>query len=142
MLKERMVVAQFCDDIRNELGNKASLMGCYTSSLQVQNFPTTLPKLCAQVKFFTPLDRPFGRFVVRVMRGDTSLGEIQFPAQPAEQQNPLPEGVKGHQAIAHIVMAPFIIESPCTICIEVETEEETIRSGNLWITATEAAPIS
>jgi hypothetical protein len=140
VLAERMVVTLFCDDIRNELGNKVSLMGCYLSSLQVQSFPTTLPKLCAQVRVLSPLERPFGKFTVRVMRGDTALGEMQFPAQ-AIASKPFPEGAQGHQAVAYIVMAPFVIESPCSIRVEVETEEETLRGGYLWISGIEPSNV-
>lgn len=35
-----------CDDIRNENGNKFSLMGVYTKSIILSSFPTILPKFC------------------------------------------------------------------------------------------------
>jgi hypothetical protein len=129
---ERFVTSQFCDDIRNEAGNKFSLMGCYTSSLQVQSFPASLPKLCAEIRMFTPLDRPWGKLAVRIMRGDTALGEVQFPAQDKTAIAPL-EGAQWFQAIAFFVMTPFVIEAPCAIRVEVETEEGILRAGSLWI---------
>jgi hypothetical protein len=48
MTAQRTVIAQFCDDVRQEIGNKFSLMGCYGSDLYVPAFPITLPKLCAR----------------------------------------------------------------------------------------------
>lgn len=36
----------YCDDVRNEVGNKVSLMGCYTSELYLNPFPQVLKKLC------------------------------------------------------------------------------------------------
>jgi hypothetical protein len=35
-----------CDDIRQELGNKISLMGIYGKEIIVPSIPFTLPKLC------------------------------------------------------------------------------------------------
>ena len=46
MTENRTVIAQFCDDFRQEIGNKFSLMGCYGTDLYVPQFPITLPKLC------------------------------------------------------------------------------------------------
>jgi hypothetical protein len=136
---ERFVTSQFCDDIRNEVGNKFSLMGCYQQSLQVKSFPASLPKLCAEIRMFTPLDRPWGKLSVRLMRGDIALGEVRFPAQEPASSTPTPEGAQWFQAIAFFVMTPFIIESPCAIRVEVETEEGILRGGSLWIEALDAA---
>jgi hypothetical protein len=60
MTGKRTVIAQFCDDVRQEIGNKFSLMGCYGTDLYVPAFPFTLPKLCAFVHVRTPRERPFG----------------------------------------------------------------------------------
>lgn len=38
--------ATFCDDIRQEAGNKLSYMGIYGTNLVVPAFPTLLPKFC------------------------------------------------------------------------------------------------
>ena len=35
MTQHRTVIAQFCDDVRQEIGNKFSLMGCYGTDLYV-----------------------------------------------------------------------------------------------------------
>ena len=35
-----------CDDIRQEIGNKISLMGVYGKDIVVPFFPFTFPKLC------------------------------------------------------------------------------------------------
>jgi hypothetical protein len=42
MTAHRSVIAQFCDDVRQEIGNKFSLMGCYGSDLYVPAFPITM----------------------------------------------------------------------------------------------------
>ncbi len=39
----------FCDDLRQEVGNKVSYMGVYQGMMFVPAFPVALPKLCAAV---------------------------------------------------------------------------------------------
>jgi len=36
----------FCDDIRQEIGNKVTLVGCYGDELYVPDFPAHIHKLC------------------------------------------------------------------------------------------------
>ena len=46
----------FCDDIRQEVGNKLSLMGVYFGDLYFPTpFPNSLPKLCASISY---MERP------------------------------------------------------------------------------------
>jgi len=47
-----------CDDIRQEVGGKTSLMGLYEAHIVVPQIPTALPKLC----FFTRFSRMDGQF--------------------------------------------------------------------------------
>lgn len=40
-----------CDDIRNEIGNKRSLIGVYSGSIIVPRLPYAFPKLCFHLAF-------------------------------------------------------------------------------------------
>lgn len=42
----RHEVTIICDDIRQEIGNKISLMGLYDDAVVVKRFPARLPKIC------------------------------------------------------------------------------------------------
>ena len=77
MTQSRTVIAQFCDDVRQEIGNKFSLMGCYGTDLYVPSFPITLPKLCVFVHVRTPREQPFRRLTLRLMRGEDVLSELE-----------------------------------------------------------------
>ncbi len=77
MTHHRTVIAQFCDDVRQEIGNKFSLMGCYGTDLYVPSFPITLPKLCVFVHVRTPREQPFRRLTLRLMRGAEVLSELE-----------------------------------------------------------------
>ena len=136
MSADRFVSIQFCDDIRQEVGGKFSLMGCYPGPIiQVQPLPSVLPKLCASIKVHTPIGRPFQRLAVRILKEDASIAELSFPVLNSAPSSGAPSGAQWSVAAAMIVMAPFAIESPCTLRIEVETEEGVLSGGSIWIQA-------
>jgi hypothetical protein len=54
MTSNRISIAKFCDDVRQEIGNKFSPMGCYGTDLYVPAFPIMLPELCAFVHVRAP----------------------------------------------------------------------------------------
>jgi len=41
----------FCDDIRNEVGNKASYMGVYGKNILIPKTPFVFPQLCAVIVY-------------------------------------------------------------------------------------------
>jgi hypothetical protein len=133
---ERFISFQFCDDIRQEIGNKFSLIGCYGGIIEVDPIPSVMPKLCALVRVHTPIERPFLKLVVRILRDDTPVAEVVFPPEAFVGESWKMLGAKGHALRAMIVMAPFAVESPCDLRIEAETEEGTLVGGKVWIRPT------
>jgi hypothetical protein len=73
------VTALYCDDIRQEVGGKNSYMGVYNSDLVVPQFPTTLPKLCAQVTLRFPLGVTAREVIVRISMNEVQLAEVTLP---------------------------------------------------------------
>lgn len=139
MADPRFVVAQFCDDIRHELGNKISLIGCYGAELIVPNLPAVLPKLCAQVKVFVPADQPLGPMTVRLRRDEEILGELL--AIPPTSPQAETDDARWHLVTALITLAPFSIEGPCALRAEAALEDgEILRSGVLRIRALAETP--
>jgi hypothetical protein len=131
---DRFVSVQFCDDIRQEVGNKFSLIGCYGDSIQVNPIPSVIPKLCASVKVYTPIGRPFAKLIVRILRGDTPIAEMLFPPEGfAESLRPSRDGAQWLLVYAMFAMTPFQVEAPCSLRVEAETEEGTVSGGTIWI---------
>lgn len=134
----RIVIAIFCDDIRYERGNKHSLMGCYSGELLVEQIPAILSKLCVQIHVGTPFERPLTQLTLRACLDDEVIGETAVPEEQLSE---------GHQAVlarahfdstlmkvnSHMVFSPFVISQPCTLRIEVETEEGIINGSRLAI---------
>jgi hypothetical protein len=67
---DRYVHALWCDDIRQELGNKPSFMGVYTGGIVVAELPVVLPRLSIFIWIVTPIDVPFKKLSVQVIRSD------------------------------------------------------------------------
>lgn len=77
MSMEPFMMAIFCDDVRQEVGNKLSYLGVYGPSLIVPAFPTTLIKLCCVLTVRLPANAPPPKSVVfRLLRDD----EVVFEA--------------------------------------------------------------
>ncbi len=132
MTAQRTVIAQFCDDVRQEIGNKFSLMGCYGTDLYVPAFPITLPKLCVFVHVRTPRERPFERLTLRLVRGGERLSELV--ANPDKlNAGETPDWARWLSMTGILAVAPFNAAAPCRLQVLAETESETLESGQFLI---------
>ncbi len=132
----RLVIAQFCDDIRHEVGSKYSLIGCYGSEMIVDKIPAVLPKLCAHVRVFTPADHPFEHLVIRAYMNDEPLAEIEMPVASvsADLHQKTTTSELGRVAfLAMIALSPLAVTEPCKVRIEAETEDGIVRGSYINI---------
>jgi hypothetical protein len=135
MTDDRFLVAQFCDDVRQEVGNKLSLMGCYAGELLVEQMPAVLGKLCVQVKVSTPRDKPFERLSVRAVFNEDVIGLLELPLEEANRQLALavePETVR-MQIGAIMTFSPFLIEREGVIRVEAECESGVVKGGRIRV---------
>ena len=63
----------FCDDVRQEAGNKLSFMGIYGPTLIVETWPTTLVKLCCVMSVRLPASATPRTVVFRLLTGKEVL---------------------------------------------------------------------
>ncbi len=89
-----------CDDVRQEVGNKVSLMGIYSKDILVNKVPVILPHLCLAI-FIEGLQTPFSK--VRVTVKTPEAEPINITSQP-------PSKLKGDNFNIVIGMAPFRIK--------------------------------
>lgn len=121
----------YCDDIRNEVGNKISLMGIYTRELTIPNAPLLLPRLCILVKVVTDIDDPLESLVVRVVK--TKDGEetelLSTGPLPIPSLTDLPardDDTTSMLMQMQFVLSPFQIEEEATLRIRATTEREEL----------------
>jgi hypothetical protein len=126
----------YCDDIREEVGNKVSFMGIYSSELTVPNAPVLLTKLCIVVKAVTDIGDPFEALNVRIVKvkgnDETELlstGPVLLPAKL-----PGPDiGLTRMAVQMNFILAPFQIDEETKLRVKAITEREELRGMTLRI---------
>lgn len=146
MTDRRIVLSQFCDDIRQELGNKYSLMGCYGDEIIIDKLPIALPKLCVQLRAVTPLERPFKRLAFRALLNDDILAEIELPQEQLDHASKkICERENATRLTYMVIMGftPLLVNEAARLRIEAETEEGVLNGGciNLRERKPEESPI-
>jgi len=123
----------FCDDIREEVGNKLSFMGVYSADMTVPVVPIILNKLCIVVRAITENSDPFESLKVSVFQGDDRIelittGQIALPdANLDSNKSPL-------QVIQlTFMLSPFQIDKETTIRVQAITEREELNSVGLIV---------
>lgn len=132
---DRFLTATYCDDIRQELGNKLSLMGCYQGELIVSRAPVALPKLCVYASVWTPKEQPFKSLIIRIVQGDdVELARIELPEAGLAEAAQIRDETATRKAVSTaIAFAPFVIEKSTSLRLVATTEEGEIIGPRLLI---------
>lgn len=131
---DRFIHAIFCDDMRQEIGNKVSFMGCYQSELFVPFVPLMLPKLCVQVTISTTVERSLKALTVRLDQGANQLAIIEVASDDfSRSMPPAPEDATRLSASVGVMLSPFTITEPGELRVVVITEEGEMLGPRLRI---------
>lgn len=132
----RFAAAIFCDDIRFELGNKATLVGLYNADMYVAELPTFIAKLCVWVSVTTPAGQPFRTLKVRIERGKDVLTEA---APPIGDMNFERTSAPTHDAqtratmVVYFNLPPMTIAEPCTFRAIAVADDVEYVAGKLHV---------
>lgn len=114
----RYATCIICDDIRQEVGGKFSLMGVYGGEMTVSPIPALLSRLCFSAQISTPRDEPFRSLEVRFEFGEQLISQITIPAEELDnlRTNALAQGddaepVERYSIAVNHGISPFVIES-------------------------------
>ena len=131
---DRFVTAIFCDDMRLEIGNKMSFMGCYQGDLFVASAPIVLPKFCVHATVWTPKENRFHALSVRFVLNDIELARVEAPVSDPEVATRIVDESATRVGISvAIAFSPFMIEKPTTLRVLATTEEGEIVGPRLLI---------
>lgn len=116
----------FCDDIREEVGNKRSLMGVYSGELLIQSVPVLLPRLCFYITFVSDITAQVGKVEIKVVKGANeeellSTGIIEPAEVPLKDDN-LGVAYLSRTLVLAFALSPFLIDSETVIKVVAETE--------------------
>lgn len=131
----------FCDDVRQEAGNKVSYMGIYGPNLVVPSFPTTLVKLCCILNVRVPAGSIPTSIGFKLLRDDEVIFESELPA---ESYHPLvvPPGDLDLQALTVSVVAQllsFPVTQQASLKARAYIDGKELRGGTLVIQAAASA---
>lgn len=78
-----IAMSTFCDDIRQEVSGKVSLIGTYGSHMYVDGFPVRLPKLCVNFSaVMTKDEERIDSLKFFIFCGDTKLHGMSIEGFP------------------------------------------------------------
>ena len=97
----RSVSAIYCDDIRQEMGGKITVVGMYPQGAPVQ-FPAqgvaVLNKFCVMGYIRTPLDRPLKSLTCELRLDDEVLHRVELPPDALNDKEAARPRLKGFTA--------------------------------------------
>ena len=136
-MSKRTIHAVWCDDVRQEVGNKPSLMGVYINSMVFQSLPIVMPRLSVFVWISTPKDTPFEKLVVKIVRDDGFViieidPNIQEILNNSDTESRIDSTM--YTIITGLSLSAIEIPEDCKYFkLIVETETETIESQKMYI---------
>jgi hypothetical protein len=132
---DRFLTAIFCDDIRQEMGNKLSFMGCYQGELIVPMAPVALSKLCVFASILTPKEKPIKSLTLRIVQDDDiELARMDITGEGLSEASQIIDETSTRKIISTaIVFSPFAIEKNTTLRLKATTEEGEIVGPRLLI---------
>jgi hypothetical protein len=153
-VNEAYGITQFCDDIREEVNGKISLMGLYGDELIVFNaLPAALPKLALVISARFPLEavqaRPVASLKVLIFfpeDGETPQIEFDVPwtLEPPQisEALPFPDATSQYTLNRHFVLSPFVIRQEGWLRVRIQWGEERVRVGALHILSRPQGPVT
>ncbi|WP_144259574.1 hypothetical protein [Methylocystis sp. ATCC 49242] len=137
----------FCDDIRQELHGKYSIIGVYASDLIFEgNFPLIIPKLGIVVKYYERADTKFSSDVIlsvhmpsdadRPQSISKTIPRSAFASTPIDEAMPMHNGddvVPMVSITVPFLLSPVFINSGGRIKVRATVGDEVVRLGTLII---------
>lgn len=131
----------YCDDVRQELSGKSTMVGVYGNEMYVAEFPAVLPTFSIVTSVWTVQSRPFQKLIFRVLLDDTVLSEEVLDIEQAQKlwneavnQETLKPNPLARQLISRVArFSPFVLEKEAALRVRVETEDGELRTSGLGI---------
>lgn len=130
----------FCDDIRDEVSGKKSLIGTYFGEMVVNGqFPALVPMFAMSIIYLEPIDSPVTPVSIKVLvPGDEGEQEVLLdvdlpedrPQRPPGDTDPLAQ-FRSHMLAFKV--SPLFIKASGHIKVRAYLGDEEIRLGSLRI---------
>lgn len=123
----------FCDDFRQEVGNKVSYMGVYQGVMLVREFPLKLSKLCAAATVRFQRNQAPPGVVFRLFNREAVIATrlLDLGSLSNKQTNEL--DMDTVFATVLFQLAPFSLEEPTLLTSRVSFNDHELNAGELVI---------
>lgn len=131
----------FCDDVRQEVGNKLSYLGVYVGNLIVPAFPTNLIKLCCVFSLYVPSTSPPKSVMFILLRDEEVIFEAELPAEQIKSLESLASSGSDSRVLTMGTIAQFVnfpVTHACALKARAVVDGQEIRGGGLDLQAAEA----
>ncbi|KTB97813.1 DUF6941 family protein [Pseudomonas sp. ICMP 10191] len=133
----RYAHAIFCDDIRQEVGGKTTMVGIYTGQLVASEIPCVLPKICLALSLVTPQKRKFEEICVTGSFNDVEIFKMELSKKQIEsivtQAPERTEPVSFYTVQLMAILTPFQIEKAGKLKLSVLADGKKLECGGLEI---------
>lgn len=137
-LKHTTLLCLYCDDIRQEVGDKTTIVGWYGGGANVHlpaEGPLLIPSLGIVGVLTMPLDSKYKSMKMELMQDENVLQSVVMPDQAVnEMQVPVGHAAKplfGREVRIAIKMNNLQIAEPCTLRMRVIVDDEEVYSNGL-----------
>jgi hypothetical protein len=136
----RYVHTIWCDDIRQEIGNKPSFMGVFTGGILLPAVPAALSRLGVYTWVVSPIDKPIESLQLQVVRDDgLVLAEIKQEGAPPSPP-PRVEDATRQQIVVGVSMGPVEIPEGCKwLVVKVKADGDELEGPKLLVTVNPAS---
>ncbi|ABO59600.1 hypothetical protein LA345_41330 (plasmid) [Burkholderia vietnamiensis] len=136
-IDENLVVSRhlsviYADDLRQEIDGKITIVGMYQSQMLVEAFPITLPKLAVLITAVTPIEQPFGKVSLQLMKDDETLQRLDLDLTDEDVE----EGATTREFHFANIISSLQLDGPCKLRARLHTNLGVISGRPLMIKAT------
>lgn len=131
--------ALFCDDIREEISGKTTIVGVYGTDIIFPDFPVLQPKLSVFLRGTIPTSYAGQTLAIKLLMGTEVLlenGDVIITADPsvakAERQGNQEDRAR-RMADVKFILSPIRFDAPCTLKVMVSIGEFKVCAGKIHV---------
>ena len=132
-MERRVANCVFCDDLREEVGSKISLMGMYFSELEIPEAPpVTLPKLIIAAWLICDVGDLPENVRYRVLAPPDGMELFRLDTTRGSEVHNSP-GATQATLFTAIPISPITLSGGGYLEVMIDTERETMRAGRILV---------
>lgn len=131
-MNEMSLFVVFCDDVRHEIGNKYSLIGCYSEQMYVGSFPAALPKLCVHTTLSIPAGVALSHVTMKMKNGAQEIATYALEINDETFSQPVSSSSSDARVLTGaFTLSPLSLEKETYLEVLAEVGGEVVVGGKL-----------